>query len=133
MLVKKVTYIDYMENERTEDLHFNLSEAELTEMELSTTGGLGEYIKKITAAQDAPAMIALFKDLVLKSYGEVSPDGRRFVKNDEIREAFSQTPAYSKIFMELAFDADAAAKFIKGIVPKDMADKLPSDLSKIAN
>lgn len=133
MIIKKVTYIDYMENERTEELRFNLSEAELTEMELTTTGGLGEYIKKITAAQDAPAMIALFKDLVLKSYGEISPDGRRFIKNDKIREEFSQTPAYSKIFMELAFDADAAAKFIKGVIPKDMADKLPTDLSKVVN
>lgn len=133
MIIKKVTYTDYMENERTEELRFNLSEAELTEMELTTTGGLGEYIKKITAAQDAPAMIALFKDLVLKSYGEVSPDGRRFIKNDKIREEFSQTPAYSKIFMELAFDADAAANFIKGVIPKDMADKLPADLSKVTN
>lgn len=133
MIIKKVTYTDYTENERTEELRFNLSEAELTEMELTTTGGLGEYIKKITAAQDAPAMIALFKDLVLKSYGEVSPDGRRFIKNDKIREEFSQTPAYSKIFMELAFDADAAANFIKGVIPKDMADKLPADLSKVTN
>lgn len=133
MIIEKVTYTDYNGNERTEECHFNLTEAELTEMELTTTGGLGEYIKKITAAQDAPAMIALFKDLVLKAYGEPSPEGRRFIKNDRIREEFSQTPAYSQIFMKLAFDADAAAKFIKGIIPSDMAAKLPNDLSKINN
>lgn len=124
MLKKKVTYTDYNGVERTEDFYFNLSKAEIMEMELGTTGGFTEMIQKVVAAQDAPTLIKIFKDLVLKSYGEKSADGKRFIKSDEIATAFSQTEAYSQIFMELATDADAATKFVNGIIPKDMADEV---------
>lgn len=120
MLKKTITYIDYNGSERTEDFYFNLSKAEVMEMEMSTSGGLAEMITKIVAAQDAPAIIKIFKDLVLKAYGEKSPDGKRFIKSEEIATAFSQTEAYSQLFMELATDADAAAAFVNGIVPKDI-------------
>lgn len=123
MLKKTITYVDYNGNERTEDFYFNLSKAEIMEMEMSTTGGLAEMIQKIVKAQDAPAIIKVFKDLVLKAYGEKSADGKRFIKSDEIRDAFSQTEAYSQLFMELATDADAAAAFVNGIVPKDAQQK----------
>ena len=121
MLKKTITYVDYNGNERTEDHYFNLSKAEIMEMEMSTTGGLAEMIQRIVAAQDAPAIIKIFKELVLKAYGEKSADGKRFIKSDEIATAFSQTEAYSQLFMELATDADAAAAFVNGIVPA--ADK----------
>ena len=117
MLKKTFTYVDYNGVERTEDHYFNLSKAELMEMELSTTGGLAEMINKIVAAQDAPAIVKVFKDLVLKAYGQKSPDGRRFIKSKELADEFSQTEAYSQLFMELATDADAASRFVNGIVP----------------
>lgn len=117
MLKKTITYTDYNGTERTEDFFFNLTQAELMEMEMTTTGGLAEMIQRIVAANDRPAIIKIFKDLVLKAYGEKSADGKRFIKNDELRESFSQTEAYSILFMELATDADAASKFINGIVP----------------
>lgn len=123
MLKKTITYVDYNGNERTEDFYFNLSKAEIMEMEMSTSGGLAEMIQRIVAAQDAPAIISIFKKLVLKAYGEKSPDGKRFVKSDEIAAAFSQTEAYSQLFMELATNADAAAAFINGVVPADVAQK----------
>ena len=123
MLKKTITYTDYNGTERTEDFYFNLSKAEIMEMELSTEGGLSEMIQKIIAAQDAPAIIKIFKELILKAYGEKSPDGKRFIKSDEISTAFSQTEAYSKLFMELATDADAAAKFVNGIIPVDSSGK----------
>ncbi len=118
MLKKTITYTDYNGTERTEDFYFHLSKAEVMEMEMSTTGGLAEMIQRIVAAQDAPAIIKIFKELVLKAYGEKSADGKRFIKSDEIATAFSQTEAYSQLFMELATDADAAATFVNGIVPK---------------
>lgn len=118
MLKKTVTYIDYNGVERTEDYYFNLTKAELAEMELSTTGGFAEMIKKIIAAKDLPSIIRVFKQLVLESYGIKSDDGRRFIKSEEIRTAFSQTEAYSTIFMELASDDQAAADFVNGIMPK---------------
>lgn len=121
MIKKTITYTDYNGVERTEDFYFNLSKAEIMEMELGTTGGLAEMIQKIIAAQDAPAIIKVFKDLVLRAYGEKSADGKRFMKSDDIALGFSQTEAYSILFMELATDADAAAKFINGVVPADMA------------
>lgn len=124
MLKKTFTYVDYNGVERTEDHYFNLSKAELMEMELSTTGGLAEMINKIVAAQDAPAIVKVFKDLVLKAYGQKSPDGRRFIKSQELIDEFAQTEAYSQLFMELATDADAAAKFVNGIVPADTARQI---------
>lgn len=120
MLKKTITYTDYNGSERTEDFYFNLSKAEIMEMEMGTSGGLAEMITRIVAAQDAPAIIKIFKDLVLKAYGEKSPDGKRFIKSEEIATSFSQTEAYSQLFMELATNADAAAAFVNGIVPKDM-------------
>ena len=121
MIKKTITYTDYNGNERTEDFYFNLNKAELMEMEMSTTGGLAEMIQRIVAAQDAPAIIKIFKELVLNAYGQKSPDGKRFIKNEELKEEFSQTEAYSILFMELATDADAAAKFVNGIMPADLA------------
>lgn len=123
MLKKTITYIDYNGSERTEDFYFNLSKAELMEMEMGTTGGLAEMIGRIVSAQDAPAIIKIFKDLVLKAHGEKSADGKRFVKSEEISDSFSQTEAYSQLFMELATDADAAAKFVNGIVPDNVEPK----------
>lgn len=117
MLKKTITYTDYNDVSRTEDFYFNLSEAEIMEMEMSTAGGLAESIQRIVAAQDAPAIIKIFKDLVLKAYGIKSPDGRRFEKTQKLRDEFEQTEAYSKLFMELATDADKAAEFVNGIVP----------------
>lgn len=133
MLKKTITYIDYNGNERTEDHYFNLSKAEIMEMEMSTTGGLAEMIQKIVAAQDAPAIIKVFKDLILKAYGEKSADGKRFIKSDEISTAFSQTEAYSQLFMELATDADAAASFVNGIVPKDVQKGATPALKPLEN
>ena len=123
MLKKTITYVDYNGVERTDDCYFNLSKAEITEMDMSTAGGLAEMIQNIIKAQDAPAIIKIFKDLILKAYGEKSEDGRRFIKSKELSEAFSQTNAYSNLFMELSMDDKAAAEFINGIVPPEMSEQ----------
>lgn len=120
MLKKTIKYTDYDGNEREEDFYFNLSKAEVTEMELSKEGGMSEYIKKISATQNAPELIKLFKEIITKSYGEKSLDGKRFIKNKELTEAFTQTEAYSELFVELASNADEAVKFVNGIMPKNM-------------
>lgn len=121
MLKKTITYTDYNGVERTEDFYFHFNKAELAEMEMGTAGGYAEMIKKIIAAQDAPTLIKIFKEIVLKAYGIKSDDGKRFMKSPEIAEAFSQTEAYSDIFMKLATDADEAQKFVNGIMPTDLA------------
>lgn len=130
MLKKTITYKDYNETERTEDFYFNLSKAEIMELEMSTSGGLTEMIQRIVAAQDAPAIIKIFKDLILKAYGQKSLDGKRFIKNAELSEEFVQTEAYSQLFMELATNADAAAEFVNGIIPAETANKNVKALPK---
>lgn len=117
MLKKTMTYTDYDGNERTEDFYFNLTKAEVTEMEMSHTGGMVKLLEKIVAEQDVKRIIEIFKDLILRAYGEKSADGKRFVKNQELRDSFAQTEAYSDLFMELATDAEAASAFVNGILP----------------
>lgn len=124
MLKETITYTDYKGTERTEDFYFNLTEAEIMEMEMGVTGGLAEMINRIVAAQDSPSIIKIFKDLVLKAHGIKSPDGKRFMKSDDIRDSFAQCEAYSILFMKLATDADAASKFVNGIVPAKMSKQL---------
>lgn len=120
MLKKTVTYVDYNGIERTEDFYFNLTKAEVAEMELSVEGGFSKMLEEIVASKDNVRIVSLFKQMVLKAYGEKSADGRRFVKSEEISQAFAQTEAYSEIFMELALNTDAAAAFVNGIMPANL-------------
>lgn len=128
MLKQTRTYTDYNGVSRTEDFYFNLTQAEVTEMELSVDGGLSEMINRIIAAKDGKQIIAFFKDFVLRSYGEKSADGRRFIKNQELRDAFAQTEAYSDLFMELATNAEKAAAFVNGVVPEQKSTAAPAVL-----
>lgn len=126
MLKKTIIYNDYNGNERKEDFYFNINKAEAMEMEMSVNGGLSEMAKRIAAAQDMPAIIKLCKDMILKAYGEKSLDGKHFIKSDELSRAFSQTEAYSNLFMELATNPQAAAEFFNGIAPKNDDTVKPS-------
>lgn len=127
MLKKTITFTDFDDVQRTEDFYFNLSKPELMEMQLSAEGGLEKRIKKIISTQDTKQIIAIFKDIILKSYGEKSDDGKRFIKNQELTEAFSQTNAYNELFMELATDDKAAAEFINGIIPASVATEMANN------
>lgn len=118
MLKKTITYTDYNGVERTEDHYFNLNKAELTEMQLSVDGGIAELIDRIVKAQNAPEIMRMFKEILAKSYGVKSDDGRRLIKSKELFEEFSQTEAYSELFMELVTDDKAASDFIHAILPK---------------
>lgn len=120
MLKKTITYVDYNGNERVEDFYFNLTKAEATEMELSVEGGLTKKLEDIVNSQNNKEIIALFKEIILKAYGEKSQDGKRFIKSEELSEAFSQTEAFSELFMELALDGKASADFVNGILPANI-------------
>lgn len=123
MLKKTITYTDYNDIERKEDFYFNLTEAELAEMMMTSEGDLAAMLTKIVEANDGPALTRVFKDFILKAYGEKSADGRRFIKSHDISQAFTQTEAYSQLFMELATDDKAAAEFINAIVPAKYSQK----------
>lgn len=118
MVKKTISYTDYDGNQRTEDFYFNLNKAELAEMAHSETGGMQKYLENIVAEKDNKRIIAILKDIILKSYGKKSLDGRRFEKSPQLSEEFSQTEAFVELFMELGENAEAAVAFVNGIVPK---------------
>ncbi len=124
MLKKTIKYTDYNGVERNEDFYFNLSKAEIMDMQLGKTGGLADFISTLVKTQNVPEIIRIFKEIILKAYGEKSADGKRFMKVDNdgqpLSLGFSETEAFSDLYMELATDSKAAAEFINGIVPSDM-------------
>lgn len=142
MYSRTITYTDWNDIERTETFRFNMTKAELMEMQYSQNGGMREYLEKIIQSNDQKELMRLFKDLVLKAYGEKSEDGKYFLKNDEIRARFAATPVYSQIFMELSTDSKIAAEFVNGIIPADIdrnelnkaiADKTPISVAQPTN
>lgn len=133
MLKKTMTTVDFGGTMRTEDYYFNLTESEIMEMQLSTEGGFAEMVKRITDAKSQLELTALFKTLICKSYGVLSPDGRKFIKNQAVLDDFMATQAYSDLYMELVQDAEKAAEFFNNILPENVrklaeekAEKMPA-------
>jgi len=120
MLKKLIKYTDYNGNERQENFYFNLNKAELMEMETEVTGGMRQLLESIMEKQDIPKIMSAFKTIILKAYGEKSPDGRLFNKSAELSNAFTHTEAYNVLYMELLSDAKKAAAFINALMPEDM-------------
>lgn len=130
MLKRDVTYEDFNGDTVTETFYFNMSKTELVELEYEYEGGFGATLEKIVQAQDNKSLISEFKKLILLSYGQKSEDGKRFIKNNELREEFAQTAAFNELFMELATDETAASTFINSIVPKDMSAVIEQEIKK---
>lgn len=122
MLKREISYENFDGEQVTETIYFNISKPEIIELEVEYEGGFGKMMERIVEAEDAKQLIHEFKRIVLLAYGKKSEDGKRFIKSDELREEFSQSAAYNELFMELATDDKAASAFIKGILPKDLAD-----------
>lgn len=123
MIKETITYKDFDGNERTEDFYFNLKEDEIFAMEFGITGGFTAMIQRIIQAQDTPSIMKVFKDILFKSYGEKSADGKRFIKSTELSIAFTQTEAYSKLFMQLATDSKKATDFVNGLIPSSLGEE----------
>jgi hypothetical protein len=132
VLKKTIEYLDFDDNLLKEDFYFNLTTAEIAEMELSYENGLTHHLKRIIATKDGAQIIATFKHIIAKAYGVRSDDGKRFIKTPDLWAEFSQTNAYSVLFIELVTDAAASSAFIVGIVPKDVAKKIADAEEKTA-
>lgn len=132
MFAYTTEYTDYNGVKRTETFYFNFSKAELMEMELGTEGGLKDVLQRIVDANDKTKLIKYFKKLLLMAYGEKSDDGRRFVKSEELSKAFSQTEAYSKLFMELITSDEKSKNFVNAIIPK-VDNPVPAPAAAPAN
>lgn len=131
MLKKTITYTDYDGVERTEGFYFNLTKAEIVEMEYDIDGGIKKMLEQITEKLDGKRIMAFVKKVILKSYGEKSPDGKRFIKSEELSRAFEQTEAYSDLFIELVTDSKKCADFINAITPEvAKADENTEEVAK---
>lgn len=122
MLKKAITYTDLSGDEATEIFYFNLSKSEIIEWEVEYDEGLAQMMERIVKTTDRHGLVTIFKDLILRCYGQKSEDGKRFIKNEQLSEEFSQMPAYDVLFMQLATDAEEAALFVVGILPKDLTE-----------
>ena len=132
MLKKTIKFTDYDGNQREEDWYFNLNKAEVFELEASINGGFDGFITQIINDQNGSEIMKVFKDIIKMSVGKKSLDGRKFIKNEEVQNDFLQTEAYNELFMELVTNADAAADFIKGVLPEyDENVELPEDAKKM--
>lgn len=118
MIKKTISYVDYDGNKRTEDHYFNLSQAEVAEMELGTPGGVTKMIERLVQEQNGKEIVDTFKDLICRSYGRKSLDGKCFDKDPKWLKEFMQTEAYSQLFIELLSDPDNAAAFFNAVLPK---------------
>ena len=117
MIKKTIEYTDFDGNKRKEDFYFHLTEAEVTDWEMSVEGGLSKALVGIIKSKNIRQIMPIYKSLLIRSYGVKSPDGRRFIKNDEVRDEFVQTQAFSDLYMKLATDLEEGTNFIKGVMP----------------
>jgi hypothetical protein len=124
LLKKTITYEDFNGEEQTEDFYFHLSKADLVELEMSKKGGLEEWLKRVIASKDGKAIMEEFKNLIMMSVGQRSEDGKQFRKDVQLRHNFRDSPAYDVLFMELITDADKAAEFVNGIIPRNLEAQL---------
>lgn len=134
MLKKTITYTDYDGMERTEDFWFNLSKTELTKLDAELPGGVLGVLRKIIDKKDRKALVDFIETLILRSYGEKTLDGKRFVKTPEMAEEFMQTPAYDELFMSILSDTDSQTSFINGVIPQSMAKEIEAtDKKQVEN
>lgn len=124
MIKKKIKYVDLDGNQVEEECYFNLSETEAIEWEYSKEGGMSSLLKKISEEADSAKIIGFMKELILKTYGKRSDDGKSFVKTKKLRKSFKNSLAFNALFMELGTDADKAAEFANGVLPKHIVDKI---------
>lgn len=126
MRKETITYTDYNGEERTEDYYFNLSDADIIKLELTTKGGIESYITKIINERKQKKLTKLFCKVLKLSYGVKTLDGG-FDKDPALFKKFETTEAYSVLFTRLATDTDFASEFINGIMPKAKQAYTPQD------
>ena len=133
MIKKRITYTDYDGVERTEDFYFNISKSELAEMEMTTAGSFTGALQRMIDAKDVTDLAKTVKFFILKAYGEKTPDGKRFTKSEELSTAFSQTPAYDQLFMEIFPNTDMALEFINGLMPAELVKQVADEKKQAGN
>ena len=127
MYVKKITFTDFAGETRTEEYMFNMSKSDIVQWRYSVNGGIEEVFRRIIDKNDQKALIGMVKDLIHRSYGERSIDGKKFEKRRDgvdLVDDFEQSAAYDALFMELITDSKAAADFVNGLMPAELVAEL---------
>lgn len=127
MFAREFTYIGYDGKEKKDTYHFNLNEAELYELDLSSIYGFTGQMERLLKAERTQEIVEMFKGIILGAVGEVSPDGRRFVKNEQIREDFYRSKAYAQLFVELVSSGEKFSEFLKAAIPEEIRKKMEAD------
>jgi hypothetical protein len=130
MLKKPIKYKDFDEQDVEEEFYFNISEAEVIELEHEHKGGMSGWLEELVKIEDNRQMFAELKKIILLSYGEKSPDGKQFLKKDSegrpLSAQFEQSAAYNALMFEIFSDEGNAAAFLTGVFPervrKEMAE-----------
>ena len=130
MIKQDITYTNFEGEQETETLYFHLNKVELMEMQVSEKRGLAQYITDIQKAENNKEIFRLFKEIVLRAYGERSDDGKKFIKNERLREEFEGSLAYEELMVKVVTEADFAAKFVNGIMPAGMADQIAARMGQ---
>ena len=130
MIKQDITYTNFEGEQETETLYFHLNKVELMEMQVSEKRGLAQYITDIQKAENNKEIFRLFKEIVLRAYGERSEDGKKFIKNERLREEFEGSLAYEELMVKLVTEADFASKFVNGIMPSGMADQIAARMGQ---
>lgn len=125
MLRKTITYVDFNDEKRTEDFYFNLTKTELAELDIDAGGNLVNMLTRMARNQDGVGMAKFLKEMIVRSYGEKSDDGKYFEKGDGFANGkrFTQTAAFDVLFTEILTDpsGEAIQSFLYGIIPADIA------------
>lgn len=124
MIKKTLTFKNFKNETETEDFHFNMSEGELTKMQVAAIDqkneSFSDKLDKISKGLQGKELVDIIDDLVLRSYGVKSTDQKRFVKNSALLEEFTSSGAYSVLITELFSLDGSLAEFVNGVVPEDM-------------
>lgn len=132
MLKRKIKYTDFDDVEQEEEFYFNISKPELIELEVEHPRGFSAWMEEVMKAKDNKTLMEQFKRIILLAYGEKTPDGKNFVKNQELKDKFQSSAAYISLYTELATDDSAAADFLLGVLPRDLTEESKKQIEALA-
>lgn len=135
MRKETIKYSDFDGTNREEIFYFNLTRAECVALHMQTTGGLPAVLEKIVKANDIGTIYATFEDLLGRSYGVKSDDGRRLMKgkDGELFLAFKETNAYDELMCKLISIPGYSADFFSEVIPAEALEELSNTIDKNAS
>lgn len=127
MIKQSISYVDYNGENQTEDFYFNLSKAEILEMMVADEN-IVESLQNLAKNGTATQAMNWFKDLIQKSVGEKSEDGKRFVKSPEITKNFMESPAFSEFLFDIIQNPAKSEPFVQGLLPNDVLAAMQTEI-----